>query len=116
LKLYINGDGFRWSKVFTYTERGFADIQQPQDRDHRTVFVYRQPVPAPGLRASWFDVTWEKVFRPPFDFNAFGVLLKVIPRTGLPTDSISMDLGTDVPVDVGMAVFDPNYNSLGGQP
>jgi hypothetical protein len=112
-KISINGDGFRWSKLFTYQERGLGSIQQHQDIDHRTVQVYKQPIPAVGSRASWYDVGWEKVFRPPYDFSAFGLSLKVIPRLGIPNDSLSIASGVDVPVDQGMLLMDQNYDSVG---
>lgn len=113
LKIGLTGDGFRWSKLFTYQERPLSAIQQHQDIDHRTVQVYKQPIPAVGSRASWYDISWEKVYRPPYDFSAFGLSIQIIPRLGIPNDSLSIAAGVDIPVDQDMLLMDPNYDSVG---
>ena len=107
LLFILTGNGFRWSKKFKYQERPLPAIQQHQDIDHRTNWAYKQPIPAVGKRASWFEATWIKIFRPPYDFTCMGLALKIILRPGIQNDSVSINAGDDLLLDVGMAVIDP---------
>lgn len=105
LKIRLEGDGARIRRLFTYQARPLSATLQPQDVASATTFSYQQPIPA-GLRSGFFDLTIEKMLRPPFDFVLSGMELRVIPRRSRPNDSLSVDLGVDEPLDKGLSPAD----------
>lgn len=105
MKVRLVGDEEMFRKTFTYQQRGQAALLQEQGVPQGAIHVHQQPVPA-GLLASHFDLTVEKMIRPPFDFTMTSVEIRIIPRKSRPLLSVSIDLGTDDPVDSGMALLD----------
>ena len=101
MRIRLVGDEERFRKAFSYTTRPKSKLLQAQDVSPSVVTSYQQAVPA-GLHASHFDITLEKMLLPPFDFRLTGIELGYIPRKSRPQDDVSLDLGTDEPIDGGL--------------
>lgn len=99
------GDAERFKKRFRYQTRPKTALLQPQDVSPAVVRSYQQAVPA-HLHASSFDITVEKIMRYPFDFRITSIELGYIPRTSRPQDDVSVDIGTDEPLDSDLALVD----------
>jgi len=105
MKIRLVGDADRFRKQFVYQTRPKSSLLQPQDVSAAVVTTYQQAVPA-GLHASWFEVTVEKMLRAPFDFRLTGIELGYIPRKSRPQDDVSLSIGSDDPIDSGLALVD----------
>ena len=103
MRIRLVGDEERFRKAFSYTTRPKSALLQAQDVSPSVVTSYQQAVPA-GLHASHFDITLEKMLLPPFDFRLTGIELGYIPRKSRPQDDVSLDLGTDEPIDGGLGL------------
>jgi hypothetical protein len=105
LKVRLVGDDEMFRKTFTYQQRTQAALLQEQGIPQGAINSYQQPVPY-GLLASHFDLTVEKMIRPPFDFSMTSAEIQVIPKSSRAQMSVSIALGVDDPVDLGMAIID----------
>lgn len=112
LAMGIRGDMVRFNSSFKYEERPKSAIQQHQDASAESRFSLMQVIPA-GRRSGFFDISWAKVFRAPFDFACWGVALKAIPRLGIRGDSVSLSDPDEIILDRGLAVSDPSEAILG---
>lgn len=115
LATVIRGDMARFHSSFRYEERARTALQQHQDTSDQSRFAMEQVIPA-GRRASFFDVSWAKVFRAPFDFSCWGCSLKAIPRLGIRTDSVSMSEPEEILLDQGLAIADTSDAAIGWTP
>ena len=106
LRANIRGDLERIPLSFRYEERPKTAHQQHQDAKDATRFTLQQAIPAVGARASFYDISWAKIMRPPFDFSCWGARLRVVPRRGIPNDSVSISTPDEIPLDKGLAVLD----------
>lgn len=109
MKTRLAGDVARFRKVFTWVSRGLSSLLQPQDAAPAMLTTHQQAIPA-RLHASFFDVTVEKVYRAPFDFTLSGLEVRYIPRRSRPQDSVSIQLGTDEPLDGDLLLTDVGEN------
>lgn len=105
IALELACDRSRFRKIYAVTERPLSAMLQPQEAEARTRVGIQQAIQA-GLHGSFFDLAFEKIMRPPFDFRCVGFTLRARLLRYYPEEHVSMAYGEDSPLDEGLAMSD----------
>ena len=105
IALELHCDRVRFRKLYQVTERPLSAMLQPQEAEARTRVGIQQAIQA-GLHGSFFDLAFEKILRPPFDFRCVGFALRARLLRFYPEEHVSMSVGENAPLDEGLAFSD----------
>ena len=105
IALELHCDRVRFRKLYHVTERPLSAMLQPQEAEARTRVGIQQAIQA-GLHGSFFDLAFEKILRPPFDFRCIGFALRAKLLRYYPEEHVSMSAGEDTVLDDGLALSD----------
>lgn len=111
IALELHCDHVRFRKIFQVQERPLSAMLQPQEAEARTRVGIQQAIQA-GLHGSFFDLAFEKILRPPFDFRCLGFSLRARLLRYYPEEHVSMSVGEDSPLDEGLALSDNTERTL----
>lgn len=105
IALQLACDNVRFRKLYSVVERPLTAMLQPQEAEARTRVGIQQAIQA-GIHGSFFDLSFEKILRPPFDFRCLGFSLRAKLIRYYPEEHVSLSLGEDDPLDAGLAMSD----------